>query len=473
MPIDRARNAELNFSWNKPRIVIGAPHGHSGKTTISIGLVGALREAGYLVQPFKKGPDYIDPSWLGYAAGRACRNLDCYWMSAEQIQTTLINGSAGSDVTIIEGAMGLFDGIDVKGTGSTAQIARITQSPVILVVDTSRMTRSIAPMVLGFMNFDRDIKISGVILNKVARPRHEKMLRAVIEEYCHIPVLGAIPKNAYSLFPERHLGLVPAIEHNSLDEAVELNVAVAREYLDLEAIVNLAKTALPLAGIEYYSHQSAKIVKIGVVRDQAFTFYYPENLEALEAAGAELVFIDTIATKHLPNIDGLYIGGGFPEVFGSAIQNNSSLRSDIRQAAEYGLPIYAECGGLMYLGRKIIWQDNEFSMCGVFPFDVVVEKKPQGHGYTTMKVIKENPFFTDGSFVEGHEFHHSRVINISEPVQYAYKVERGHGIDGYNDGIICKNTFATYNHIHSINNSEWAQHFIEHALIFKSHSKVG
>ena len=215
-----------------PRIVIGAPHGHSGKTTISIGLVGALRQQGNIVQPFKKGPDYIDPSWLTYAAGRGCRNLDCYWFEDQQIVSSLIKASSDADIAVIEGAMGLFDGVDVQGTGSTAQIARITHSPVILVVDATRMTRSVAALVLGFMKFDPQLTVAGVILNKIARPRHEKMLRSAIEEYCGIPVLGAVPRNAYSVFPERHLGLVPVAEHQSVQEAVSKNIAIAAEYLD-------------------------------------------------------------------------------------------------------------------------------------------------------------------------------------------------------------------------------------------------
>lgn len=447
--------------WNTPRIVIGAPHGHSGKTTISIGLTGALAQHGYAVQPFKKGPDYIDPSWLSFAAGRVCRNLDCFWMNAVQIQGSLINGSRGADIAVIEGAMGLFDGVDLAGTGSTAQVAYTTQSPVIMVIDTTRMTRSIAPLLLGFMNFDRNITIAGVILNKVARNRHESMLRAAIKEYCNIPVLGAVPKNAYNLFPERHLGLVPAAEHHTVQQAVAANIEVARQYLDIEGIFAVARMARPLTWESAASRRGGRQqAKIGVMRDKAFTFYYPENLEALENAGAELVYIDSMEDSKLPAIDGLYIGGGFPEIFGEAIAANTALRQTIRQAADSGLPIYAECGGLMYLGRKVVWQGREFAMCGVLPFDVIMEKKPQGHGYALMRTIADNPFFSVGSEIKGHEFHHSKVVNIGGKVRFAYKVLRGHGIDGQHDGLMYGNTFATYNHIHAVANPEWAERFI-------------
>ncbi len=451
----------MSQTWNIPRLVIGAPHGHSGKTTISIGLVGALREQGYTVQPFKKGPDYIDPSWLGYAAGRPCRNLDCYWMDEEQIGDTFRRGSAGADIALIEGAMGLFDGVDLAGTGSTAQIARITKAPVVLVVDATRTTRSVAPLVLGFMNFEPDVTIAGVIFNKVARPRHESMLRAAIKEYCGIPVLGAIPKNAYSVFPERHLGLVPAAEHDAVREAVAGNVAVAARHLDLAGLLAVAARAPALPAAVAAGPGAGPItVRIGVIHDQSFTFYYPENIEALAAAGAELVYINSMNDGKLPAIDGLYIGGGFPEVFGEAIAANAGLRRAIKEAAEAGLPIYAECGGLMYLGREIVWEGRAFPMCGVFPFAVAVDKRPQGHGYTLMRSLQGNPFFAAGAEIKGHEFHHSHLTGADPGLNYTYEVIRGHGIDGRRDGLLYKNTFATYNHIHAVANPGWAPKFV-------------
>ena len=454
-----------------PRIVIGAPHGHSGKTTISIGLVGALNRQGYTVQPFKKGPDYIDPSWLTYAAGRDCRNLDCYWFDPDQIRASLVNSCQGTNIAVIEGAMGLFDGVDLQGTGSTAQLARITQSPVILVVDTTRMTRSVAPLVQGFMHFDPKITVAGVILNKVARSRHEAMLRAAISEYCGIPVLGAIPRHAFTVLPERHLGLVPVAEHSSVEEAVGHNIAVARDFLDLDGILQIARSAPPLEVVLPPAvHSQDNQVRIGVVRDASFTFYYPENLEALEAAGAELVYINSMKDQSLPDIDGLYIGGGFPECFAAEIARNESLRNQIRMAAVDGLPIYAECGGLMYLGRSILWNSQSYAMCGVLPFDVVLEKKPQGHGYTLLRVTADNPFFATGQDIKGHEFHHSRVINSDPSLQYAYEVTRGHGIDGKRDGVIWRNTFATYNHIHALSNPSWAVRFVQFALARRRNS---
>ncbi|MDR3591635.1 MAG: hydrogenobyrinic acid a,c-diamide synthase (glutamine-hydrolyzing) [Negativicutes bacterium] len=458
----------MRQEWNIPRIVIGAPHGHSGKTTISIGLIGALKTCGYTVQPFKKGPDYIDPSWLSFAAGRPCRNLDCYWLDDEAIRATLAKGSAGADLVLIEGAMGLFDGVDLDGTGSTAQIARITGSPVVLVVDATRMTRSIAPLILGCMNFEKDVVIAGVILNKVARSRHEDMLRAAVERYCGIPVLGAIPKNAYSVFPERHLGLVPAAEHGTVMEAIADNITVAKRYLDLEGIAAVAQKASPLTVDDRVGEcQAGPKVRIGIIRDKSFTFYYPENSEALAAAGAELVSIDSLRDAVLPPVDGLYIGGGFPEVFGEAIAANTGLRAAVKAAAQSGLPIYAECGGLMYLARTIYWRGQEFAMCGVLPLDVIVEDRPQGHGYTLMRALAGNPFFPEDSWVKGHEFHHSRVINSGEGLRYTYQVVRGQGIDGKHDGLVYHSVFATYNHIHATANPDWAPRFVALADSFR------
>ena len=453
-------------SWNLPRLVIGAPHGHSGKTTISIGLVGAWRRMGHIVQPFKKGPDFIDPSWLGFAAGRPCRNLDCFWMTEDEVRHSLLTGSAGADIVVIEGAMGLFDGVDLEGTGSTAEIAKMTGSPVVLVVDVTRMTRSIAPLIMGFQAFDAQVRIAGVIFNKVARSRHEAMLRAAVREYCGVPVLGAVPKNAYNLFPERHLGLVPVEEHEAVEQAVAANVKVAEQYLDLKGLWEVAGQgrAIPAFPPAQPIKKAAIRARIGVMRDKAFTFYYPENLEALAAAGAELVTIRATQDAHLPAIDGLYIGGGFPEVYAAELEANHSLRKDIKVAGQAGMPVYAECGGLMYLGRTITWGERTHQMCGLLPFDIVLDGRPQGHGYTEMKVIRDNPFFPAGAILRGHEFHHSRAINLpdepSDKTFFALQVLRGYGIDGNFDGILWQNVFAAYNHVHAVANPEWAPRFV-------------
>ncbi|WP_028307536.1 cobyrinate a,c-diamide synthase [Desulfitibacter alkalitolerans] len=448
-----------------PRIVIAAPHGRSGKTTITLGLLRAYTKKGIKVQSFKKGPDYIDPSWHTKVTGTLCRNLDCYMMDDETLKKSFIKGTQKSTLSIIEGAMGLHDGFDLDGTGSTAQVAKIIKAPVIFVVDTRRMTRSVAPLVMGFQQFDKDVEIAGVILNQVARSRHEKILRGSIEKYCGIPVIGAIPKDSNMTIPDRHLGLIPAHEDEKHHQSIEYIANSIQQNVDLDLLMRIAKNAKPLEVLIPVNNNnlSDKNIKIGVIRDRAFSFYYPENLEALEEFGAELIYIDSLNDTNLPDIDGLYIGGGFPEVFAEELENNATLRKQIKDKAERGLPIYAECGGLMYLGQKIITDRNHYDMVGIFPFVVRMEDKPQGHGYTRLIVNNPNPFFKDlGLIIRGHEFHNSRILNLdSSAASFAFRVERGSGIDGLADGITYKNVLATYNHIHSLSSPQWAQGFLE------------
>lgn len=452
-----------------PRLLISAPQGRSGKTTVTLGLLSALTQQGLKVQAFKKGPDFIDPSWHTRVTARNCRNLDCYMFDEKTLYNSFTTGSREADINIIEGAMGLYDGVDLEGSGSTAQVAKITQSPVILVVDTRRMTRSVAAMVLGFQKFDPAINIAGVILNRVARRRHEKMLRQSIEKYCGIPVVGVIPKNEKIAIPDRHLGLIPASEDERLHAALEEIRKVVAEGVDFDKLMEIANSAAPLEvnGAQKLTCKNPSHLKIGIIRDKVFSFYYPENLESLQANGAELIFIDSIKDKSLPEIDGLFIGGGFPEVFTEELQQNNSLRKDIRELAHTGLPIYAECGGLMYLGRSIKINDKEYDMVGILPFDVEFTDKPQGHGYTRMKVIAANPFFSQGTVIKGHEFHNSRIVNLNPQAAFAFKVERGAGITGEYDGIIYKNVLGCYNHMHSLTIPDWARNFVKAAEEYK------
>ncbi|MEL7565426.1 MAG: cobyrinate a,c-diamide synthase [Dehalobacterium sp.] len=455
---------------NIPRIVITAPHGQSGKTTVSIGLIGALVKSGLIVQPFKKGPDFIDPSWLSRVSGRSCRNLDCFLMDEEDIKRSVAETGKDAQIAIIEGAMGMFDGLDLEGSGSTAQIAKIIKAPVILVVNCNRMTRSVAPLVKGFKDFDPEVNVAGVILNNVARPRHQDILIGAIEKYCDLPVLGVIPKNSSFAIPNRHLGLVPVEEEEGLEQAIESIVKIAQDSLDLKKIFDIASAA-PALTFEDTSlrvwDQDNKPVRVGIIKDRSFTFYYPENLQSLEQAGAELVFINALEDKKLPKIDGLFIGGGFPEIFARELGENEALRSSIAQKIEEGLPVYAECGGLMYLGRGIIQRDRHFPMVGALPFDVLLMNKPQGHGYTLMEVEKENPFFSLNTTVKGHEFHNSCLVNMeTQGIDFAFKVSRGHGIDGKRDGIIYKNVLACYNHIHALGTKCWAENLVLAASSF-------
>jgi len=442
------------------RLVIAAPHGRSGKTTITLGLIVALRQKGLVVQPFKKGPDFIDPSWLTLAAGRPCRNLDLYFLPPEKLKRHFSASCRGADLGLIEGAMGLYDGLDLEGSNSTAAVAATLQAPVLLVIDAVRMTRSAAAMVQGFQNFDRRVQIAGVILNQVARPRHEDMLRRSIEHYTGLPVLGALPKNKDFVIPDRHLGLVPAAENETLHAALTATGAAIGAAVDMEALLAIASQAPNLPPVAVTPLPPPR-VRIGIFQDRAFTFYYPENLEALQAAGAMPVAVDSLAADRLPAIDALYIGGGFPEVFAARLEANAPLRQAVKDAIEIGMPVYAECGGLMYLARRLNYQGRWYAMSGALPFDVTMSSRPQGHGYTAMMVEAASPFWSQGDLIRGHEFHHSRVINLDRrAVRFLYRVQRGFGIDGRVDGIIYRHVLAGYNHVYAPAHPEWAANLV-------------
>ncbi len=440
-----------------PRIVISGPHRSSGKTTLSTGLCRALSNSGLAVQPYKKGPDFIDPMWLSTAAGRDCRNLDLFMMGEENILASFQRAAATADMGIIEGNMGLYDSLEVDGRGSTSDMARLLKAPVILIVDTRSMNRSIAPLLMGFQQFEPDVPIAGVILNKVFGPRHEAKLRAAVEEYTDIAVTGAIPRRSDMGIIMRHLGLEPAREHLAADDVIDAIGRAIAGYVDLEKVRQIAATAPPLPDVELPAAVSgAARVRIGIARDRAFTFYYPENLEALTRAGAELVPFSPLADSALPEVQGLYIGGGFPEVFMDELQGNETLRREIREAIKGGMPAYAECGGLMYLARSMSWQDRTREMVGALPCDIVMHHKPQGHGYMRLKATGNGGWFSPGAEVRGHEFHYSEIINAGG-LEFAWEVLRGTGVDGRHDGIIHRNVLASYVHLHSLGSPRWAE----------------
>ncbi len=446
------------------RVVIAAPQGRSGKTTVSIGVCTALKESGLSVQPFKKGPDYIDPSWLSVAAGRGCRNLDVVLMPEEALLSSFHQACSNVDLALIEGAMGLYDSVQVDGRGSTAQLARLLHSPILLVVNTARMTRSIAAMVTGYQHFEPETNIAGVILNNVSGSRHEHKLITAIEQHCGLPIVGSIPRDSSLHITERHLGLIPYPETDESASIVNRIAHRLKNYLNLDNILAIAKNARAIP-VENTTGSTIKIptIKVGVIRDQVFNFYYPENLEALQQAGAKLVFINSLQEPQLPDIDGLYIGGGFPELFLEALEANSGLRQHIAEAIEDGLPVYAECAGLMYLCQSIKWYDRVYDMVGIIPAEVELCQQPQGHGYVVVEVTKRNLLFPLGLTLRGHEFHHSK-LHFTKAVKFAYQIRRGCGIDGKVDGIIYKNVFASYTHLHALGVPQWAEAFVSLAL---------
>jgi len=448
-------------------LMISAGHKSSGKTTISLGLCAALKDTGSIVQPFKKGPDYIDPMWLSLASGRDCHNLDFHSMSKDELRGTFRQYGHNADISIIEGNKGLYDGLDIEGRNSNAALARLIKAPVVLVIDAQGMTRGIAPLILGYQAFDERINIAGVILNKLGGKRHEGKLRAVIEYYTDVPVIGAVHKNELLLIKEQHLGLIPSSNTEETQKKINEIANLVKDQVDLDKIKEIAATAPAIKQGRLLKpvNKSNISVRIGIARDKAFGFYYPGDLHALQEAGAELIEVNTLLDKQLPPLDGLFIGGGFPENYMAELSKNNALKNDIATAIEKGLPVYAECGGLMYLTRSISWHGKHYPMVGAIPADSEMCKKPQGRGYVRLK--ETNPLWPindeskTGKEFCAHEFHYSRLINIDNSISFAYKVLRGTGVTGFNDGIIHKNVLASYTHLRDVSHNHWAKRFVD------------
>jgi cobyrinic acid a,c-diamide synthase len=446
------------------RLFISAAHKSSGKTTVCIGLCAALAARGEGVQPFKKGPDYIDPLWLGMAAGRPCYNLDAYLMDAQEIRAQVVRAMRGASIGIIEGNKGLYDGLDLDGGNSNAAMAALLGTPVVLVIDARGMTRGIAPLVLGYQAFDPNIRIAGVILNQLGGSRHEAKLRAVIQHYTGVPVLGAVQHDERLAIAERHLGLVPSNEAQGARTRIcEIAAHIAAQ-VDLDQVRAIARQATPLQGGEPAPEAAGGApVRIGVARDAAFGFYYQGDLDALRSAGAELVDFSALHDSHLPPVDGVFIGGGFPETHMDGLAANESLRRELHDAIEAGLPAYAECGGLMYLARGIEWDGRAAPMVGVIPADIVMHKRPVGRGYVHLRETGRGPWpgRAQAPVIHAHEFHYSSVENLGPDMAFAYDVERGHGIDGRHDGIVHKNLLASYAHLRDVAGNPWARRFVD------------
>jgi cobyrinic acid a,c-diamide synthase len=456
---------------NYPRVVIAGLKGGSGKTTIALGLVAALRfHKGVRVVPYKKGPDYIDAGWLARAAGKPCYTLDPFLMPKEKASESFVSHFDG-DIAVIEGNRGLYDGVDEEGSYSTAEVSKLLKSPVILVMDCTKMTRTAAALVLGCMHLDTQVSIKGVVLNHISGSRHEAVVRKSIERYCALPVLGAVPRQRSGVLPERHMGLTPHHEHGDTDHAISAVEDMAMKYLDIEGILRIAHEAEPLPGKDHEKckgRADERNVKIGVVRDTAFQFYYPENFEELEHRGARIVEINSLEDDLLPDVHALYIGGGFPETHAIDLARNVKFRKALHGAIEGGLPVYAECGGLMLLGDALVVNGKRYPMAGVFPLVFEMRTMPQAHGYTVVEVERQNPFYPVGTIMHGHEFHYSAVLNPpgDDMLPTVFRMRRGSGIGRGVDGLWYKNVFATYTHLHAYGAPEWVEAMIRLARQF-------
>ena len=452
-------------------IVVGALRGGSGKTMVSLGLIAALAADGRYVAPFKKGPDYIDAGWLSLAAGRPCYNLDTFLIDTDRICQTFHVHTRNTDVAVIEGNRGIYDCIDTHGETSTAELAKLLGLPILLIIDGTKTTRTMAAVVSGCSLFDPAVRIGGVVLNRIAGARHEGILRRSIEEHCGIPVVGAIPKLRRQCFPERHMGLVPTPEHDWARESIGIAAQIVRDHLDLDAIARMAaETAYQAPSLPAFETPAplSPAPTIGIIQDSAFQFYYPENIEALRAAGARLTFFSPLATDRFPDLDGLYIGGGFPETHAAALMRNEAFRHQLKALAEDGLPIYAECGGLMYLGRRLVLPEGTFEMAGILPVVFGFSRRPQGHGYTIIDVTGRNPYFRRGTTLKGHEFHYSSVLEWDgREEDLAYTMVRGTGLINGRDGLCYKNVLATYTHLHALGTPEWAPALVRSAIQYR------
>lgn len=451
-------------------LYLSAPQKSSGKTTLSIGLTRALCQRGQVVQTFKKGPDYIDPLWLARAAGgRPCHNLDFHTMEPGEILGDFASLLGTASIGLIEGNVGLYDSIHLDGAGSNAELAKLLAAPVVLVIDVQGMGRGLAPLLLGYQAFDPALNIAGLVLNRVGGSRHESNLRRIVEHYTDLPVLGAVARAPEIAIEERHLGLIPSNEASEVEASIEAIHRIVADSLDVEQVLSIAAQStipepVPSAFAEPEpSRAQGASVRIGIAMDEAFGFYYPGDLRRLEQAGAQLVPFSPVADAALPLVDGLILGGGFPECRMSELEANRPMREAIAAFIADGGPAYAECGGLMYLCERLHWQGESRRMCGVLGADVAMHARPQGRGYVRLEETDAFPWPADAEqprAICAHEFHHSAIVAPNADWRYAYRVLRGTGIDGTHDGIIHQNLLASYAHLRDVGSVHWTRRFV-------------
>ncbi len=431
-------------------IVVAGTTSGIGKTTVTIGLMGALTRRKFKVQPFKTGPDYIDPTYHTWVTGATSRNLDTWLVSRNAVVELFNRAMTGKDIAVIEGVMGLYDGrSSTTEEASTAEMAKLIGAPVLLVVDSRKTARSLAAMVTGYQTFDPALRIGGVILNGIGSEGHLKLCQEAIEHYTGIPVLGYLPRRDNLSLPERHLGLIPAVENPASNEFLDQLIAQCEATFNIPEILRLAEqAAVPKVEQTLFPPiNRPPVVSIAVAKDKAFSFYYQDSLDLLEAWGAELVPFSPLQDAQLPRgVSGLYIGGGFPEMYAADLAGNESMRQAIASAARGGMPIYAECGGLMYLGRSIRdLEGYEYAMVGALPVSSRIDTPRLSLGYRTIQALTDGPLLKQGEIVHGHEFHWSVLQDVAADTPSAYKViEKGEHMEGFHQ----RNLLASYIHVH-------------------------
>jgi len=455
---------------NIPRIMIAGTHSGVGKTTIVTGLLAVLKQQGHTVQSYKVGPDYIDPGYHQLASGKVAHNLDTWLVPTDKVVPLFTKTAIGNDMVIIEGVMGLYDG-GRQGVSSTAAIAKLLRAPVVLVIDAKSMGESAAAIALGYKMYDQEVNLVGVIINRLGSATHEKMVTEALERI-HIPVLGCIYRNEEISMPERHLGLTPVTEHNAQDMIAELCVQIAKQ-VHVGKIINIASSAPELGIVSENlgtTTQSPPMVRIGVAHDEAFSFYYPESLAVLETMGAEIIPFSPLNDTHLPKVDGLVFGGGFPEMFVSQLAGNVSMRQSIADACQAGMPVYAECGGFMYLTQKMFdFDGNEYEMVGAIPTSCSMQSKLQTVGYVEATALTDNVLCSAGDCMRGHEFHFS-LMNHDESARsfpWAFEFKKVRTGVVYHSGYAYGNLLASYLHMHFAGNEQAARRFINKCSEFK------
>ena len=443
-----------------PRIVLAGVSSGVGKTSITCAIIHAIKKRGFSVQPFKVGPDYIDPSYLSTISGNTARNLDVWLMGKKKLVKSFVNNSK-SDISIIEGVMGYYDGFAGDSNfSSTHHVATLLKSPVILILDASKTARSIAATALGYKKFHRNSRIVGLILNKVGSKKHENLCKSALKGL-KIPILGIIPKNSEIFLESRHLGLIPTKEEVIHQKKIKKTAKTISDHLDIDKIIEILKNTRSISEIKKSSTKKPKTV-IAIALDNSFNFYYQDNLDALRREGAKLVFFSPISDKKIPVCNGLYIGGGFPEVLGNSLEKNQKMMKLVKKFAEDEIPLYAECGGLMYLTKSIDYVNKKYKMVGLFDAETKMTKKMKLN-YTKGNITSNCLISPKSNKLHGHEFHYSEINSIPQDSKFAYNLEIGDGIKNKKDGLTQFNTLASYGHLY-FDNSKYVENFIENCL---------
>jgi cobyrinic acid a,c-diamide synthase len=462
-----------------PRVLIAADRSSAGKTTIAVGLMSVLTKKGFVVQPFKVGLDYIDPSYHSRVTGRYSRNLDGFLMSHQAIADVFSNAIRGADIGIIEGVRGLYEGLEsTSDIGTTAEIAKTLHSPVILVVDARSITRSAAALVKGYHSFDQRIDIRGVILNNIGSFTHARKAKEAIEHYTNIEVIGQIPRTNAVHLGMRHLGLVPATEGQKRDRTFQKQLdnieGIIHDYVDIDKVFQIAANAAPLSLRTQKSFvrsrskpaEREKLVRIGIAYDEAFNFYYNDLFDLFSLNGVKPVFFSPLHDEEVPKVDGIYFGGGYPELFGAELEHNRSMRESIVDYAQAGMPIFAECGGLMYLTESVTYGGRTSRMTGVIPANTdMIEKRVIG--YVSGTTVRDTIIGRRGTQFRGHEFHYSALTETSSKLTFAFELQKGIGIAGGCDGIQVQHTLASYTHVHPLSYPNLAYNFAQSCAKFK------